>query len=302
MLTLCENPQETLTNKVWDQWKKLGYTERHNALTLLELNNLAAYFLKICREKKVDYQEYDFRNLLDHNLNYYENQSGIAEAIGGADTDETAYKAYMAKVADEAENELKSSQELSQKNADLEKQNKKLRAKETETLDTQQIKQEMQQISQTQASILNKLEQLPHFQKQVEALKRSENFKDLGDALSPATKPVRTLTNDCDTSKPLHYTPHGKGAEYCQQCGVKLDAGAIQCWNCKNQIKTVPKQKRKIHFLDAFAGIMILIIWIATTAWALQSFGFSWALTIGLAVFWIFFIIVFRLFAEGLLN
>jgi hypothetical protein len=300
MLTLTENPQETLTNKVWEQWKKLGYTERRNALTWLELSNLAGHFLKLCREKQVDYQEYDFRNLLDHNLNYYENQSGITEALGG--DNEEAYRAYMTKIADEAEKEIESTQDLAQKNADLKKQNKKLRKKETETLNAQEIKQEMQQISQTQATILNKLEQLPNFEKQVEALKRSNNFKDLGNALSPATNLTRTLTNDGDPNKPKHYTPHGKGAEYCQKCGVKLDADAIQCWSCKTQIKEPQKPKRKIYFLDAFAGAMILIIWLATTAWALQSYGFSWALTIMLAVFWIVFVVVFRLFAEGLLN
>ena len=45
MLQLSDNPQETLTNNLWQQWKSVGYIERPNSLTWMELNNLTGYFL-----------------------------------------------------------------------------------------------------------------------------------------------------------------------------------------------------------------------------------------------------------------
>jgi hypothetical protein len=307
MLTLADNPQETLTHKLWEQWKTAGYNDRPNSLTWLEVSNLTAFFLKICREKNLDWQSLDFRNMIDPTLNYYENQSAIAEAVGEplSAIEQEAYKDYMDKVASEAQTEIETAEQLAEKNAVLERQNRKLKAKETETLDSQQIKAEIQQINHNQAAILNKLEQLPNLNAQIQALKQSQNFKDLGHALSPvATKPVKTLTNDGDPNKPLHYTPHGEGIEYCQYCGAKLDAQAVKCWNCNAPIKQ-PKKPALIALIEilkpknksastVFAGAMVLVIWIAATGWMLTNFELNWITVIGLAVFWMLFVVAYK--------
>ena len=308
MLTLADNPQETLTGKVWEQWKIASYNDRPNSLTWLEVSNLTKFFLKMCREKNLDYQAFDYKNMLDPTLNYYENQSAIAEAVGEplSAIEQEAYKQYMDKVASEAQDEIETADSLAEKNAKLEQQNKKLRAKEAETLDSQQIKAEIQQINQNQAAILNKLEQLPHLHKQIEALKQSPSFQDLGHALSPVTtKPVRTLTNDGDPNKPPHYTPHGTGPEYCQYCGVKLDANAVKCWNCNAPIKQ-PKKPALIALVEVlkpknksastmFAGAMVLVIWIAATGWMLTNFELTWITVIGIAVFWMLFVVAYKI-------
>lgn len=314
MLTLADNPQETLTGKVWETWKGRGLTDRPSSLTWLEVSNLTRFFLSTCREKGLDWQSFDYRNILDPTLNYYENQSAIAEALGGplSEEDEASYKDYMAKLAVEAEQTIQNEDQLSEKNMQLERQNKKLKAKEMESLNSEQIKTEISQINENQAAMLNKLEQLPYLSAQIKALQQSQNFKDLGNALSPVTtKLVKTVTNDGDPSKPLHYTNHGTGLEYCPFCGVKIDADTIQCWNCKAHLTDrkldlkIPKflkPKKPIKPLDAFAGSMVFIIWLAATGWILQSYALDFILAIEIAVFWIVFVVAFRVVAGGILD
>jgi hypothetical protein len=82
VLTLAENPQEALTNSLWEKWKTAGYTDQPHALTWMDVNNLAKYYLKTCREAGADYRDFDFETLVDHTLNYYENTSMIVNAIG----------------------------------------------------------------------------------------------------------------------------------------------------------------------------------------------------------------------------
>jgi hypothetical protein len=318
MLQLSPNTQELLTNKVWNNWQNAGYTTKPNALTWVEVNNLSGHFLKTCRDKQLDCQDFDFQNIIDHDLNYYENQSAIDEAIGAPATDEEDYKKYMADIADQAESEIKTANELTEKNLALEKQNKKLKAKEQETIDTQQLKSEIKQINDSQAAILNKLEQIPNIAQQIEALKKSDNFKALGNALNPIanppSKPVKTLTNDGDPSKPAHYTYHGQGAEYCKYCGNKIDADTIKCPNCGAPVKEdktktlsqlIPncfKPKAPVSFLDAFAGAMVTLIWIAVTYAALTSGAVTWITVIAVAFWWLLFVVVFRITVGGLLN
>lgn len=314
MLQLSANPQETLTSKIWEAWQTAGTTTRPNSLTWIELNNLTGHFLKLCNQKQLDYQNFDYRNMLDSKLNYYENQSLIDEALGNPVENEEEYKKYMATIADQADTEIKTAQVLAEENMQLEKQNKKLKAKETETINTQQIREEIKQINQNQATILNKLEQLPNLGIQVEALKKSQKFKDLGNALSPVTVQPNKATANPDTPKePAHDTYHGKGAEFCQHCGVKLEANAVKCWNCSAPIKedlikkiiSIPeflKPKKQLKFLDLFAGAMITLIWIATTYGALTSYAITWPIVIGLAIFWLTFVVVFRLVTGGLLD
>jgi DNA polymerase III alpha subunit (gram-positive type) len=314
MLQLSTNPQETITSNIWETWQTAGYTTRPNSLTWIELNNLTGYFLKICTQKQLDYQSFDFKNILDKTLNYYENQSAIDEALGNPVENEEEYKKYMASIADQAEAEIKTSQQLTEQNQQLEKQNKKLKAKETETINTQQLKDEIKQINQNQAAILNKLEQLPHLAVQIEALKKSNKFKDLGNALSPVTIQPNKAASDPDIPKePAHYTYHGVGAEFCQNCGSKLDAQAVKCWNCgapiKESTKTlfqkipeILKPKHKIRPLDAFAGAMIALVWLAVTYGALTNGAITWITITAIAFWWLLFVIVFRLVAGGLLD
>ena len=82
VLTLAENPQEKLTGNLWEKWKTAGYTDQPNALTWMEVNNLAGFYLKTCRAAGADYRDFDFETLVDHTLNYYENTSMIVNAIG----------------------------------------------------------------------------------------------------------------------------------------------------------------------------------------------------------------------------
>jgi hypothetical protein len=82
VLTLSENPQEALTNSLWEKWKTAGYTDKPHALTWMEVNNLAKYYLKTCREAGADYRDFDFETIVDHTLNYHENTSMIVNAVG----------------------------------------------------------------------------------------------------------------------------------------------------------------------------------------------------------------------------
>jgi hypothetical protein len=121
---LCEDPTRTLTDKIFNAWSKAGYTNRPYALTWLEVNNLTKYFLKICREINRDYQEFDLSNILDHTLTYYENQAQIENELGGLNSDSD--KEYYNKLLDEVEPELKTMEQLEEKNAELERKNKKI--------------------------------------------------------------------------------------------------------------------------------------------------------------------------------
>ena len=95
----------------------------------------------------------------------------------------------------------------------------------------------------------------------------------------------------------------------CQHCGAKLKQNWTHCNNCGAPI--TPKTQYKIpawikphhiHPLDAFAGAMTFIIWLAATGWIIQSFHLGYGTIIGLAVFWLFFIVAFRLMIGGLLD
>jgi hypothetical protein len=283
MLQLSDNPQETLTAKVWEQWQKTGATTRPHSLTWIELNNLTGYFLKTCTAKKLDYQAYDFLSILDSKLNYYENQSAIDEAIAGPLSEDEAYQRYEA------------------------------------DMNQQTLKEEMQQINDTQAAAINKIEQTPNLPQLVEALNQSQSFQSLGKALNlivnPPPKPIKTMTNDGNPDKPAHYTYHGQGAEYCKYCGNKIDAGTIKCPNCGAPIKEeennktiydrIPecfKPKKPIKLLDALAAIMLTTIWLSVTYAALTSGSITWITVVAIAFWWILYVVVFRIVVGGILD
>jgi hypothetical protein len=85
-----------------------------------------------------------------------------------------------------------------------------------------------------------------------------------------------------------------------------LNAGTV-----KRQLMTFPKPhhsyeflrpKQKVGTLDLFAGIMVLVVWVAASGWIISSYGISWGIVVGIAVFWVFFVVVFRLVIGGLLD
>jgi hypothetical protein len=193
----------------------------------------------------------------------------------------------------------------------LEKQNRKLKAQENETLNAQAIKEEIQQISQNQAAILNKIEQVPNLPALVEALQKSQNFQAIGNALSPIATPPKTNLYNPDKNKPsIDCYRNKQKPSYCQYCGKQLDTqtNPLNCWNCGAPINPEtpapkqPKPKQKIKPLDAFAGGIVFIIWLAVS-YAILTNGEITAWTIiGLAVFWLFFTVAFRLVIGGILD
>ena len=44
-----------------------------------------------------------------------------------------------------------------------------------------------------------------------------------------------------------------------------------------------------------FAGAMVLVIWIAATGWMLTNFELTWITVIGIAVFWMLFVVAYKI-------
>jgi len=203
-----------------------------------------------------------------------------------------------------------------------------------------------------QAQVIAKIESLPNFDKQIQALKTKELFKDLAEALSPLTiymKPEETRPlsaqvkaiskneqQQVQEEKPemkkkpskrenleglLGFLPGGNNNEpepapqpiynplVCQHCGAKLKPNWTRCNNCGAPV--TPKTQYKIpewikphqtHALDFFAGLAIFVIWIAASGWMLSAYGLSWGSIIGLGVFWIVFVVVYRVVTGGILD
>lgn len=269
-VTLSENVSDTLTNRVWDEWKNTGI---RTELTWLELHRLAERFLKICREQEHDYREFDFYTLIDSNLNYYENVSLLDEAISQPQSEvekeaASKLKDYLTeeKLKEYSTQEKTVIDEIASKNQTLDKRIKQIaKAQESQVLDTEEIKKEIQQVK---TDIISELSKIPDLREQVEALMKSKTFNQLGLALKPMT-----------ATQPPQPKP-------------------------KRQI-TFPswlKPKKPIKLLDALAGAFTTAIWCAATGWITQSFQLSYGLVIGLGVFWLGFIVVFRLMIGGILD
>ena len=147
------------------------------------------------------------------------------------------------------------------------KLNKVLKSQETQ-LNTQELKEQIQQVQTTQATIMARLEGIPDLKEQVAALRESKIFKDLGKALTPFTenKPAKPFKPQKQLSLPA--------------------------WLKPKQVKP----------LDIFAGAMTFLVWIAVSGWLLSSFALSWGLVAGVASFWLVFVVVFRLVVGGLLD
>lgn len=63
-----------LTRQTWQYWRNLNTKPR---LTWLELHKLAEHLTKLCREQEHDFQQIDFRSLIDSQLDYYENLDAL---------------------------------------------------------------------------------------------------------------------------------------------------------------------------------------------------------------------------------
>jgi|WetSurMetagenome_2_1015567.scaffolds.fasta_scaffold117070_2 hypothetical protein len=124
LVTLSENTADHLADRVWQQWEKTGIKSRY--MTYLEVHHIAEHFLKICSEKEIDYQEFDFYTLVDSNLNYYENIAQLDEHPALGKPISEADKAYMNQIADQAEVEIKSIEVLEEEKQKLINKNKKL--------------------------------------------------------------------------------------------------------------------------------------------------------------------------------
>ena len=202
----------------------------------------------------------------------------------------------------------------------------------------------VQQTNTLQSQVMARLEALPNFDKQVAALSKAKNFKDLGETLQPLI-----LTKNSEETRPLStqvqaiaktelkekksvreelggifafLLPGGNNDApepapqpidnplVCTHCGAKLQPKWTRCNMCGapvmlKQQYTTPKavdQKHRMGLLDLVAGAFVTVIWFAASGWILQSFILSWGLVIELAMFWVFWIIVFRLMIGGILD
>jgi hypothetical protein len=133
MLTLNENPAEKLASDLWESWRHDGINPRGK--TYLEIKRLADHFLKLCREQEIDYKQHDFLTLIDSNLNYYENQAEIENALSAStEAFETAeaFQELNDKLQEDygitVTKSLKPVTELEQKNKELAETNKRLEA------------------------------------------------------------------------------------------------------------------------------------------------------------------------------
>jgi hypothetical protein len=274
---LAQPLEDTRTSNLWEQWKTQGTYTR---LTYLDLHNLACYLTKRCNEKGKDPQAFDFQAIIDSKLNYYENQSAITEAIEGpgSDSEKEQFEKLKDYFNEEQIKEFSTEdrtviEKLEQKSQTAEKKLKQIlktqEAQQETQLDTNQIKEQIRQIQNTQDRIMSKLENLPNLDQQIEALLKSKNFKDLGTALKPFTenKPEKPPKPKKQFSFPAWLKP-----------------------------------KQQIKLLDAFAGAMATLIYLAASGWILSSFSVSWSLIAGLSGFWLSFVIVFRLVVGGILD
>jgi rRNA maturation endonuclease Nob1 len=212
---------------------------------------------------------------------------------------------------------------------------------QNESLNAEKIEELKKQQKENTEKIMARLEAIPDLAKQIEALSKSKSFQPLGEALKPLSETYRThhaKAEDPHKNDPLVLVD-GKGFVYastiqqpqqpqpepfkqvepaqqrptkeCFHCGRLMDLDAKVCPYCGAPVE--PKKPRivipdwinpheKIHPLDAFAGLMVAVIWLAASGWILSSYALSWGLIIFFAVFWLVFVVVFRLVIGGILD
>jgi hypothetical protein len=261
--TLMENVSESLTKNLWQLWKT---NHIETKMTWLEVQKLAQQFIKMCQEAQVDHQAIDFINTIDSKLNYHENLSSL---------DNEVYRfANPQSALDAMGEDYKTAEELKEKIGTAETKNANLKRKitiqkENQIFDNQEIKDEIKKVQDQQSRIITALSNLPNLEQQIKALQESSSFKDLGKTLSPIIETI--------PEKPVKPKRHY----------------SLPKWLKPNQ---------EVKLLDAFAGALVFVLWVAATGWMLSSFGFSWGFVAGLAVFWLVFIVAFRVIIGGILD
>jgi len=153
-----------------------------------------------------------------------------------------------------------------------------------------------------------KLEESRPLSKQVQAIAKEEKKqkKSIGESLGG----ILGFLPGGNTDEPEPAPQPIYDPLVCVYCGGKLKPQYTKCPNCGAAVKPktqykIPdwiKPKHSIHFLDAFAGVVTFIIWLAATGWIIQSFHLTYGTLIGLAVFWLFFVVAFRLMIGGILD
>lgn len=165
-------------------------------------------------------------------------------------------------------------------------------AQEREKLDGEKIEQLKKIAGNLYDVIIAKLEAIPDLDKKIEALQQSTSFQDIGDALSPIqiarrkgeTQPLCTQVKAITKSEKRE-----------KQKTITNSVNRI--------INLLPSgNSQKIGLLDGFGGFLVFAIWVAMSGWVLSSFGLSWGSVVALAVFWLFFIVAFRVIIGGILS
>jgi hypothetical protein len=96
----------------------------------------------------------------------------------------------------------------------------------------------------------------------------------------------------------------------CTHCGAKLKPNWTKCANCGAPVmpprpaSIIPEwvKPHQMKPLDFFAGAIVFVMWIAATLLIINSFGLGLWSIIGLGIFWIIFIVVYRVVAGGILD
>jgi ribosomal protein L40E len=96
----------------------------------------------------------------------------------------------------------------------------------------------------------------------------------------------------------------------CTHCGAKLKPNWTKCGNCGAPVQLQRKtpiippwiKPHQMKALDFFAGAVVFVMWIAATMLIINSFGLGPWTIIGLGIFWIVFVVVYRVVAGGILD
>jgi hypothetical protein len=140
-----------------------------------------------------------------------------------------------------------------------------------ETINSEDLQQEIDDMQKIQTQIYARLEQIPNLEQLIIALEKSQNFKQIAQAIRPITKFPET--KPADTPAP------------------KKKRGF---WNLIS--------KEEIGFLDKLAITCTTLLWGGLTYGAFTSWGYTWQVLVGMALFWVFYPVAIRIVAGGTLD
>jgi hypothetical protein len=277
-IQLSEDQTKILAERVWKTWDSNGLKSRY--MEYLDVYNLAKYFLKICREQKRDSREFDFPNLIDITLRFEENRAMIENELGGLNSEiekeasnklkdyltEEKLQEYSVKDKSVIEELQTSNQNLNKKINQVVKQYK---AHETQTLDAEELRKEIEKYNENLTLMNARLEQIPNLAQLVAALKASENFKPVGKAIEPILKTIPEPTPQ-----------------------PKKEVKKQSFWHPKQQIA----------LLDLFAALCVTLMFVGFSYGLVNWIGLTWGLIVWLPILWISYVVVVRLVVGGILN